>query len=170
MREREKAESKQGVHLLFRLSLLHSREQPTATPPLSLRWRRRRRRRTRRDAAWTALPQQRRSSGHCRLAFQVLSPHRPCSICSGPGSNTPRPHIPCALLLLPSGRWWLEKGRGGVRALAFGSVGSYGAGLADGSEYRGGWALPPQTYIDYHQSRLDVLCRAVVRGDETWSR
>lgn len=62
-------------------------------------------------------------------------------------------------------RWWLqEKSAKPVRALAFASVGSYGAALADGSEYRGEWGLPASEYLAFHRPRLEVLCEAFVSG------
>lgn len=40
------------------------------------------------------------------------------------------------------------------------SVGPYGATLADGSEYRGGYDVSPATLRDFHARRLDVLAAA----------
>lgn len=47
-----------------------------------------------------------------------------------------------------------------LRPLIAGSVGPYGAYLADGSEYRGGYQLSEQAYIDFHQPRMQALLEA----------
>jgi homocysteine S-methyltransferase len=47
----------------------------------------------------------------------------------------------------------VEHGRGAVAA----SIGSYGAFLADGSEYRGGYGLDRAALIEFHRDRLAVL-------------
>jgi len=40
------------------------------------------------------------------------------------------------------------------------SIGPYGAYLADGSEYRGGYGLSKQQLMDFHRPRMELLCRA----------
>lgn len=47
----------------------------------------------------------------------------------------------------------VEQGRGLVAA----SIGSYGAYLADGSEYRGGYGLDRGELVEFHRDRLAVL-------------
>ncbi len=44
-----------------------------------------------------------------------------------------------------------------VRPLIAGSVGPYGAFLADGSEYRGDYKLSEQELIDFHRPRVEAL-------------
>ena len=44
-----------------------------------------------------------------------------------------------------------------VRPLVAGSVGPYGAFLADGSEYRGDYKLTEQELIDFHRPRVEAL-------------
>ena len=44
--------------------------------------------------------------------------------------------------------------------LIAGSVGPYGAFLADGSEYRGDYALPQQEMMDFHRPRMGALIDA----------
>jgi homocysteine S-methyltransferase len=46
--------------------------------------------------------------------------------------------------------------------LVAGSVGPYGAYLADGSEYRGDYALPQAALLDFHRPRIDALVEAGV--------
>ena len=41
--------------------------------------------------------------------------------------------------------------------LIAGSVGPYGAYLADGSEYRGDYHLSPEEFVAFHRSRIDAL-------------
>jgi homocysteine S-methyltransferase len=43
-----------------------------------------------------------------------------------------------------------------------GSVGPYGAYLADGSEYRGDYTLPEQEMMEFHRSRIDALVESGV--------
>jgi len=45
------------------------------------------------------------------------------------------------------------------RPLVAASVGSYGAFLADGSEYRGDYGLTRQQLIDFHRRRIEVLLK-----------
>lgn len=54
--------------------------------------------------------------------------------------------------------WADEKNRvGKVYPLVAGSVGPYGAFLADGSEYRGDYKLTKQELIDFHRPRVEAL-------------
>ncbi|WP_335337487.1 homocysteine S-methyltransferase [Companilactobacillus ginsenosidimutans] len=46
--------------------------------------------------------------------------------------------------------------------LIAGSVGPYGAYLADGSEYRGDYQLSEKEYFDFHRSRMQLLDKAGV--------
>jgi homocysteine S-methyltransferase len=46
------------------------------------------------------------------------------------------------------------------RPLVAASIGPYGAMLADGSEYRGGYAVSDQGLRDFHRPRLEVLARS----------
>lgn len=46
--------------------------------------------------------------------------------------------------------------------LIAGSVGPYGAYLADGSEYRGDYDLSEKEYMDFHRSRMELLNQAGV--------
>jgi homocysteine S-methyltransferase len=48
----------------------------------------------------------------------------------------------------------------GTEALVAASIGSYGAYLADGSEFRGGYALGAAALIEFHRERLIELCAA----------
>lgn len=48
----------------------------------------------------------------------------------------------------------------GRHRLVAGSVGPYGAALADGSEYRGGYAVGPGALRQFHRPRLEVLLDA----------
>lgn len=50
--------------------------------------------------------------------------------------------------------------RPGTGLLVAASVGPYGASLADGSEYRGRYGVPPATLRDFHARRIDVLVEA----------
>lgn len=43
------------------------------------------------------------------------------------------------------------------KLLVAGSVGPYGAYLADGSEYRGDYHLSPEEFVTFHRSRIDSL-------------
>lgn len=57
--------------------------------------------------------------------------------------------------------WADEKNRvGRLRPLVAGSVGPYGAFLADGSEYRGDYKLTKQELIDFHRPRVEALIAA----------
>jgi homocysteine S-methyltransferase len=57
--------------------------------------------------------------------------------------------------------WGLEANRRGrLRPLVAASVGPYGAMLADGSEYRGRYALSDSALADFHRPRLEVLAGA----------
>lgn len=44
-----------------------------------------------------------------------------------------------------------------LRPLVAASIGPYGACLADGSEYRGDYALEKQQLIDFHRPRMEIL-------------
>lgn len=50
----------------------------------------------------------------------------------------------------------------GPRLWVAGSIGPYGAYLADGSEYRGDYALSPADYRDFHRPRIAALARGGV--------
>lgn len=58
--------------------------------------------------------------------------------------------------------WWEEEGRGSGRPmpLCLGSVGPYGAYLADGSEYRGNYGVSDQVLRDFHRRRMEILWEA----------
>lgn len=58
--------------------------------------------------------------------------------------------------------WWEEEGRSSGRPmpLCLGSVGPYGAYLADGSEYRGNYGVSDQTLRDFHRRRMEILWEA----------
>jgi homocysteine S-methyltransferase len=49
---------------------------------------------------------------------------------------------------------------GSVRPLVAASIGPYGATLADGSEYRGGYPIDDVALADFHRARLRVLAGA----------
>src|SRR5882724_4813668 len=49
---------------------------------------------------------------------------------------------------------------GGLRPLVAASIGPYGAMLADGSEYRGHYAIDDAALADFHRPRLRVLADA----------
>jgi homocysteine S-methyltransferase len=60
-------------------------------------------------------------------------------------------------------RFWNAEGRVGsqrVWPLVVGSIGPYGAALADGSEYRGNYAVSRQALTDFHGPRLEALIGA----------
>jgi len=50
----------------------------------------------------------------------------------------------------------------GGEGLVAGSVGPYGAALADGSEYRGNYGVTPEALVDFHEPRLSALIEAGV--------
>jgi homocysteine S-methyltransferase len=57
--------------------------------------------------------------------------------------------------------WSVAANRSGrLRPLVAASVGPYGAMLADGSEYRGHYALSDDALADFHRPRLQVLAAA----------
>ena len=57
--------------------------------------------------------------------------------------------------------WAIESNRTGrLRPLVAASIGPYGAMLADGSEYRGHYALDDTALADFHRPRLQVLADA----------
>jgi len=53
-----------------------------------------------------------------------------------------------------------EVGRASRPAMVAASIGSYGAYLADGSEYRGGYGLARAALIEFHHDRLALLSEA----------
>ncbi len=60
-------------------------------------------------------------------------------------------------------RFWDAGGRDAsqrVWPLVAGSIGPYGAALADGSEYRGNYAVSRQALADFHGPRLEALIEA----------
>ncbi len=52
--------------------------------------------------------------------------------------------------------------QGRLRPLIAGSVGCYGAYLADGSEYRGNYGLSREELVEFHRGRIEVLAEAGV--------
>lgn len=58
--------------------------------------------------------------------------------------------------------WWNESGKdsGRVYPLVCASVGPYGAFLADGSEYRGGYNIDKSQLQEFHKRRLEILWEA----------
>ncbi len=60
--------------------------------------------------------------------------------------------------------FWEDAARreGRMRPLIAGSVGCYGAYLADGSEYRGDYGLGLEELVDFHRGRMEVLAGAGV--------
>jgi homocysteine S-methyltransferase len=57
--------------------------------------------------------------------------------------------------------WAIEANRAGrLRPLVAASIGPYGAMLADGSEYRGRYALDDRGLAKFHRPRLEVLAEA----------
>ena len=57
---------------------------------------------------------------------------------------------------------FLSQNPGVTKPLIAGSIGPYGAFLADGSEYRGNYGLSDQQLTDFHQPRIDILGKSVV--------
>ena len=59
-------------------------------------------------------------------------------------------------------QWWEEEGKASERVypLCLGAVGSYGAYLADGSEYRGKYGVDEETLIQFHKRRMELLWKA----------
>ena len=55
--------------------------------------------------------------------------------------------------------WWKEEGEALCRQypLCLGSVGPYGAYLADGSEYRGKYSVSDEELVDFHRPRMEIL-------------
>lgn len=56
--------------------------------------------------------------------------------------------------------WWKEDGgseSGRPYPMAAGDVGPYGAYLADGSEYTGGYHMTKKDYQDFHRRRMEIL-------------
>jgi len=58
--------------------------------------------------------------------------------------------------------WWESEGKssGRVYPLIAAAVGPYGAFLADGSEYRGGYGVPKEVIGDFHKRRMELLWNA----------
>lgn len=55
-----------------------------------------------------------------------------------------------------------QAGRNQRQLLVAGSVGPYGAYLADGSEYRGDYSIPVEEMMDFHRPRIQALVDAGV--------
>ncbi|WP_125711017.1 homocysteine S-methyltransferase [Companilactobacillus zhongbaensis] len=55
-----------------------------------------------------------------------------------------------------------ERKKRAKHPLIAGSVGPYGAYLADGSEYRGDYQLTEKEFMDFHQTRMELLDQAGV--------
>ncbi|WP_349667613.1 homocysteine S-methyltransferase [Lacrimispora sp.] len=66
------------------------------------------------------------------------------------------------LLLETRSRWWEEEGRSTGRCLplAVGSIGPYGAYLADGSEYTGNYQVSEDELEAFHKDRMVILKEA----------
>lgn len=58
--------------------------------------------------------------------------------------------------------WWRQEGEKSGRPypLAAGSVGPYGAFLADGSEYTGNYFIPERELARFHRERMEILWEA----------
>ncbi len=58
--------------------------------------------------------------------------------------------------------WWHQEGQNSGRPLplCLGSVGPYGAYLADGSEYRGNYGVSDDVLRDFHRRRMEILWEA----------
>ena len=58
--------------------------------------------------------------------------------------------------------FWADKSNraGRIKPLVAASVGPYGAYLADGSEYRGGYGLSEEQLMDFHRPRMKALIEA----------
>lgn len=58
--------------------------------------------------------------------------------------------------------FWADESNHANRSRPFvaGSVGPYGAFLADGSEYRGNYGLPEKELMDFHRPRMNALIEA----------
>ncbi|MCI1931157.1 MAG: homocysteine S-methyltransferase [Clostridia bacterium] len=56
-------------------------------------------------------------------------------------------------------QWWQDEGKdsGRVYPLVAASVGPYGAYLADGSEYRGGYSITDAELKEFHKKRMEIL-------------
>ena len=57
---------------------------------------------------------------------------------------------------------FIAQNPGVTKPLIAGSIGPYGAFLADGSEYRGDYGLSDQQLADFHQPRMHILASSVV--------
>lgn len=73
-----------------------------------------------------------------------------------------------SLLIEARDEWWNAKGKseGRVYPLVAAAVGPYGAFLADGSEYRGGYTISTDELKAFHKKRLELLWAA---GAEVFS-
>lgn len=58
--------------------------------------------------------------------------------------------------------WWDAEGKnsGRVYPLVAAAVGPYGAFLADGSEYKGGYGISKDVIADFHKRRMELLWKA----------
>lgn len=67
-----------------------------------------------------------------------------------------------SLLIEARNEWWNTKGKneGRVYPLVAASVGPYGAFLADGSEYRGGYTITNDEIKAFHKKRMELLWSA----------
>ncbi|MEA4973094.1 Homocysteine S-methyltransferase [bioreactor metagenome] len=66
------------------------------------------------------------------------------------------------LLCAARDEWWEDEGKNSGRAypLVAAAVGPYGAFLADGSEYRGGYNVSKEVLVDFHKRRMELLWNA----------
>jgi homocysteine S-methyltransferase len=69
--------------------------------------------------------------------------------CYQPASRSPSPSA--------TRFWERARGAGRARPLVAASIGSYGASLADGSEYRGNFGIGVDALAEWHRPRLRVL-------------
>jgi homocysteine S-methyltransferase len=67
-----------------------------------------------------------------------------------------------SVLLKAREEWWESEGKDDQRAypLCLGSVGPYGAYLADGSEYRGRYGVSQKKLREFHKERMEILWNA----------
>jgi homocysteine S-methyltransferase len=66
------------------------------------------------------------------------------------------------LLIEARKEWWEKEGKsqGRIFPLAVGSIGPYGAYLADGSEYTGSYSVSEKVLEEFHITRMEVLKEA----------
>ncbi len=71
-------------------------------------------------------------------------------------------HQSVALARAARDEFWADAGNraGRLRPLVAGSIGCYGAFLADGSEYRGDYGLTKAELMDWHRPRMAVLAQS----------